>query len=80
MNLCDLINFYPLWNNQKTLRFYDDFKVLCWLKGGEGGGGSLKKMFLKILQNSLENICARVLFNQVEDFRPARDYGTDVFL
>ena len=44
----------------------------------------LKKTFLKISQNSLENTYARVFSNKVASLRPAtllkRDSGTGVFL
>ena len=32
---------------------------------------SVKKIFLKLLQNSMENTCARVFFNKVTGLRPA---------
>ena len=41
--------------------------------------GSVKKVFLEILQNSQENTCARVFFNKVATLLKKRS-GTGVFL
>ena len=36
--------------------------ILFTIRGEEEGGGSIKKLFLNILQNSQENTCVRVSF------------------
>ena len=57
-NISELIDFYSPWNHQKTTgKIY-----VCKEIKAAAQCCSVKKLFLKILQNSQENICARASF------------------
>ena len=54
-------------------------------RGESAGGGSVRRVFLKISQNSMENTCAKVSFSIKLQAIPAplltkRDSGIGVFL
>ena len=75
--------FIKTWLIKKHQNVISSFSFI--FQKQSSGGVLLKKMFLKIPQNLLENTCTRVsFFNKVTEFMPQTllktDFGTVIFL